>query len=124
MLVGNDQTICFDIDDTIILWDDKSYQLNTNGRLELVDPYDMMRTNHIVHDRHVKFLKRCHARGFSVVLWSSSGAEWAATVGRALGLEPFVLVALTKPTKVVDDLKNTNEIIPEPMFLNIEGFSR
>jgi len=126
MIVGNDQTICFDVDDTLILWDDLSYKehIVTTNRIVIKDPYDGLLTSHEVHQRHINFMQRMKARGYTVVVWSSSGAAWAAAAIRALGLESCVDICMSKPAKIVDDLKNTNEIIPEPMFLNIEGYSR
>jgi len=126
MIVGNDQTICFDVDDTLILWDDLSYKehVATTKRVVIKDPYDGLLTSHIVHIRHINFLTRMKARGYTVVVWSSSGAAWAAAAVIALGIEDVVDICMSKPAKIVDDLTNTNEIIPEPMFLNIEGYSR
>lgn len=126
MIVGNDQTVCFDVDDTLIIWDDLSYkeQIETQSRVVITDPYDGLKTSHVVHQRHINFLMRMKSRGYTVVVWSSSGAAWAAAAVKALGIESSVDICISKPSKIVDDLKNTNEIIPEPMFLNIEGFSR
>lgn len=52
---------------------------------------------------HTEFLKSLKARGYYIRVHSGNGAEWAAQVVKALGLEQYVDSVETKPSKIVDD---------------------
>lgn len=125
MIVGNEATICCDIDDTLIFWDEHSERENPEPgvRVEIVDPNDGLRTNHKVHWRHVKFLRKQAAKGFTVVAWSASGAKWAGAVVAALDLEGVVSACLSKPVKYVDDHPEPEQILGTHIFLDPEGHS-
>lgn len=87
------ETVYFDIDDTLCF----SHQ----GDIE-VDYYGQPRTIR-PHNEHISFLKSLKARGYHITCHSGNGAQWAANVVKALGLEEFVDECRTKPFKVIDD---------------------
>lgn len=124
MIIGNEATICFDVDDTLIMWDDKSYGAPDDvKRMPIVDPNDGMTTNHEIHLRHVQFLKKQAAKGFTVIVWSASGAAWAGAVVKALGLEKHVTACIAKPIKYVDDHPQADQILGTHIYLDPEGYS-
>jgi hydroxymethylpyrimidine pyrophosphatase-like HAD family hydrolase len=124
MIIGNEATICIDVDDTLIFWDENSYgESSDEARVPIVDPNDGMTTNHTVHFRHVQFLKKQYHKGFTVIVWSASGAKWAGAVVKALGLEKYVTACLTKPCKYVDDYDEPDKILGTHVYLDPKGFS-
>ena len=64
--------IAFDIDDTLIIPSIASGFGNDTPNYSIIALY--------------KFFQR---QGFSMVLWSGSGIDWAKTWGEKLGLQPF-----------------------------------
>ena len=125
-VLHSESTICFDVDDTLIIWDRHSLDLTNNeldGRVIIVDENDGKPSSHIVHTRHVEFLKKQSAKGHNIIVWSASGTKWAESVVRALGLEPFVDVVMAKPQRYVDDIKDAGHIIGQHVYLDIDGFS-
>lgn len=126
MLVApSEQTIFFDVDDTLIMWDDlcRKGPDERGERIKVVCPHDGMVTYHRPHHRHIGFLKKQKAKGYTVVVWSFSGTGWAAEVVRSLGLEDYVDFVTSKPTKWVDDLKDPNLALGTHVYLSEEGYS-
>ena len=118
----SEHTICYDVDDTLIMWDD-NYTKPFKDCVAITCPYDGTTTYHRIHKRHVGFLKKQHAKGYTVVVWSSSGAAWAETVVKALGLEKYVDFVMSKPQKWVDDLSNPAEVLGIHIYLDEKGHS-
>jgi predicted HAD superfamily phosphohydrolase YqeG len=121
----NRNVVVFDVDDTLILWDEKSRDLKapTEGRTIIICPYDNLPYSFKVHNRHVAFLKREKAKGSFVVVWSKSEGAWAEAVCKALGLEDYVNIAMSKPSKYVDDIKDIEAILGSHIFLDKDGHS-
>lgn len=117
--------IVSDVDDTLILWDEKSRDLTADlkGRIVIVCPYDGKPYSFIVHQRHVDFLKREKAKGSFVIVWSRSEGAWAETVVKALGLENHVDISMSKPNKCLDDKNNLEDIVGQVFFLDKDGHS-
>ena len=117
-----DRTAYFDCDDTLILWSEE-FDKREHNKVDIRCPYDGSWSAHRVHYRHVRFLKKLKARGYSIIVWSAAGTFWAEAVVKALNLEDHVDFVAAKPTKVIDDLKNPSDIIGTPFYLNPEGSS-
>lgn len=111
-----------DVDDTLILWEE-GFELPGDDKIQITCPYDGKVTYHRVHQRHVDFIKKLKARGYTIVIWSSAGARWAEAAVNALGISEYVDWIQTKPVKVLDDLSDPREIIGDPFYLNKEGHS-
>lgn len=118
----SEHTICFDVDDTLIMWDENHTQ-PFEGCVAVVCPYDGNTSYHRPHKRHIGFLKKQHAKGYTVVVWSAGGSEWAKAVTLALGLEEFVDFVMAKPQKYVDDLPNASDVLGVRIYLSEEGHS-
>lgn len=104
IFLDNDQSVFFDCDETLILWDRKDSDLTIEGI-----PVK-------IHERHVEELKKFKARGQLVVVWSSGGSKWARTVVETLGLRNHVDVVMAKPKWVFDDMP-ANKILPEILYV-------
>lgn len=111
-----------DVDDTLIFWEE-GYDQPGKNKVEIVCPYDGKVTYHRVHQRHVEFVKKLKARGYTIVIWSSAGARWAEAVVNAIGLSEHADWIQTKPVKVLDDLTDPKEIIGNPFQLSEKGHS-
>lgn len=100
-VIASDRVTFFDVDDTLILWDKISLDLpvvNINGR------------EFQIHTKHLQKIHDYHLMGFIVFVWSNSGYKWAQTVTEALGVQDKV-IAMCKPHRVFDDVKNLNDTI-------------
>lgn len=112
----SDKVATFDVDDTLILWDE-DFKHNDANKIEVICPYDGTSSFHVVHEQHLRFMRKLKARGFSIVVWSAAGTFWAEAVVKALGIEDTVDFVMSKPDKVIDDLKTPNQIIPHPLWM-------
>ena len=93
-------TVFFDVDDTLVMWDEKlkgdTVCINCDGHL----------SHMVVNKGNLEELKRHGSRGIDVIVWSKGGVHWAQSVVRALKLEKYVAGIMTKPFCYYDDLKN------------------
>ena len=106
--------ICVDVDNTLIRYD-KDHDKPGEGKVKMVDtagqvfyltPYRL----------HIELLKRYHARGFYIIVWSGNGAQWASQAVSALGLEDYVDDKIGKPVKILDD-KPILDWMPSPIWI-------
>lgn len=105
-IIGNDSTVFFDCDDTLIMWnhnrdESKLVPVTSNGITELLRP----------HYKHIEQLKKHKFRGHTVVVWSAGGVEWATAVVKSLKLEKYVDLVIAKPRWYYDDLQ-PQEFLP------------
>ena len=110
--------IFFDVDDTILIWDDQCMQYDET-RIAIRDPYnDKIKAYYylIPHKKHIDILKDHAQKGYSIVVWSSGGALWAKAAVEALGLTDVVTLTMAKPTKYCDDLP-ANETLTTNVFV-------
>lgn len=92
----NDHVICFDVDDTLVMWD---YPINLDSWIVRVGGYQV--TPHLYH---IEAIKKAKARGHYVIVWSQGGQEWASEVVRTLQLQDYVDLVMCKPKWIFDDL--------------------
>lgn len=118
----SEQVITFDCDDTLIRWEENWTQ-PFEGSVKIVCPHTKQVSYHRPHKRHISFLKKHRAKGYTVVVWSSAGTLWASEVVKSLKLEEYVDIVMSKPCKVVDDLPRASDIIPVPFYLSEKGHS-
>lgn len=51
----------------------------------------------------IAWCQRCHAEGYTLILWSSRGEEHARKAARLAGIEAIFSHILSKPGYIVDD---------------------
>ena len=117
-VIDKESTIFCDVDDTLVMWgkdgivgeDLIEIKEPHYGRVEILAP----------HKGHIKILKDRKARGSFIVVWSAGGFAWAEAVVKALGLENYVDLVMTKPHAYVDD-KVAADIMGERIYLPYKG---
>ena len=111
MITNPEHVICFDVDDTLVLWNAEPTDV------QIKDPYH---ENNIIalkkHNKHIKLLKDHKERGYFVVVWSAGGYAWAKTVVETLELQQYVDFIMAKPLKICDDLP-ASEILGSRIYL-------
>ena len=112
MFIGKPgRTAYFDVDDTLLEWvscnehDVNAVEVNNNG--------------HIFYKKaiiaNINGLREHSHAGHVVIVWSKGGVEWATNVIKALNLEAYVDVILTKPDWYYDDMP-AEHWLPERQF--------
>lgn len=97
-VVSSDNVVCYDVDDTLIIWD--KYNPNPNF---LQYEYDT-NCGYVKHHQHIMDLKASKHRGHFVIVWSQGGYAWAHSIVRELGLLPYVDLVMCKPKWMCDDV--------------------
>lgn len=97
---GDRIPVCFDIDDTVIPWENRTdldskdiVQIDCEGRVFQAQ----------VQQKHVDNLIRHWQRNHVIVVWSAGGGIWAKAVVEALGIEDKVDIVMSKPSWYYDD---------------------
>lgn len=102
MIIKNDKVIMVDCDDTLIAWDHSKYK---NKLQEVtIEVNDFSSLVH-VNQKNVNLVKKLSKLGFTIIVWSGSGYEWASKVCKTLGIEEYVTACMSKPRYYVDDLE-------------------
>ena len=106
------RTIFSDVDDTLLYWD----SVKESKKDIVTKPYYH---DHVYFDKpgdpsievsvkpiysNIGELKKLTAQGFSIVVWSAGGEDWAEAFVKAVGLEPYVTAVVSKPQAYYDDL--------------------
>lgn len=110
-IFDNEIVVTFDVDDTLIMWPENNKHLNassaqpSDGSIEIPAGYGTGTFHLIPNKRHIDLLKNMKARGHVIIVWSAGGVRHAESVVKALQLESYVDIVLTKPCKYVDDLQ-------------------
>lgn len=108
--------VCFDIDNTLVMWDYK-YDL-------IPDKFEYLKINgidYIIHQKHISQLKKHKNRGHTVILWTQGGVFWAEKVVEALGLEEYVDIVQPKPAWYYDDYPSEH-FMGKPEYLQRERY--
>jgi len=107
-ITTNDQIVEFDCDDTLILWTHPNPDFEIGG------------VPCKIHKAHVESLKRFHARGQYVIVWSDGGWRWALAVVKALGIEEYVDEVRSKSKWHCDD-KPANEWSSQRFYNEVDN---
>lgn len=113
---ANEQVICVDIDDTMVVWG--SDILPSHMTITIVDPTTKNLITLRVHEPHLKIVKARLDRGATLIVWSAGGYAWAKAVLEAFGLSssPNIHV-FSKPIAYIDD-KKANDWMGDHIYLH------
>lgn len=122
------QTTFYDVDDTLVMWDATPEELAEHGidfecpgSLVFFDEEDKphyapgWKARLVPHRYHIEQMIKHKMRGHTNIVWSAGGYDWAEAVIRALKLERYVDLVISKPIWCYDDLP-ANEFIPKPKW--------
>lgn len=103
----------FDVDGTLVLWNKEDHpeaiEFNERGSIHRLVP----------HKGHIAEIKNLRQKeGYSIIVWSKRGGEWAKEVVTRLGLTEYVDAAQEKPYKVYDDIA-VCEFMPMREYIKI-----
>jgi hypothetical protein len=88
-----------DIDETVALHDLSDFPAS-----EYVDvPYVRGPFTVVPHRKNINLLKKFHKLGYQLIFWSATGADWAESVCKTLGLDEIAFGYLSKPRYYFDD---------------------
>jgi hypothetical protein len=108
-----------DCDDTLLLWKiPKDY----SGPLVTTN-LDGFEDKGIANTPAIDHLKKMKSRGFSVVVWSAAGSNWAEAVVKVLNLENYVDICMSKISFHLDDVSDPVDKIGKWQYINIHGIA-
>ena len=61
------------------------------------------------------------ARGYSIVVWSAGGSDWAEVAVEALGIEDWVDVVMPKIDFHLDDVEDPKDKIGKWAYIDLSG---
>lgn len=67
------------------------------------------------HKQNIEVVGKLWDRGYTLIVWSRSGAPWAEAVSKALGIDQMVSLYAKKPMYYLDDLP-ANEWMGERIY--------
>ena len=124
------QTTYFDVDETLVFWSPTTEQLDKHG-IEITCPGSYILVDDeltrcpsvtqklVPHFKHIQQLINHKLRGHTIIVWSAGGYDWAEVVVKALKLEQYVDLVISKPTWIYDD-KKPEEFMPKPYWMKDE----
>jgi len=112
--IKKESTVWVDCDDTLIMWGKEPHMKHKH--IAITNPYDGQIDHLMPHKGHIKVLKDRKARGSFIVVWSAGGYKWAEAVVKALNLEKYVDLCMTKPHMYIDD-KEAKDIMGERLYI-------
>jgi len=95
--IESDKLVAFDCDDTLVMWAEDNSRPE-EGKILVDDVYLTP------HQKHIKKLKGYKSAGWTVIVWSMGGHQWAKTVTETLELTEYVDVVMSKPPVLWDDM--------------------
>ena len=97
-----------DVDETLVCWPKRPLK----SRKTAVKVKFLGTTYYLIpHLKNIETLKQAKANGNKIVVWSAGGDKWATEVIKALKLTHIPDYILSKPTSIIDDLKDANEYV-------------
>ena len=102
-----------DVDETLVLW---GKVRKGQKAVSITNPETGEQHYLRVHGPHIKILKSRHARGAYVIVWSAAGYAWAEAVVKALKLNDYVDLIMSKPMFYMDD-KHPDEFMGQRIYL-------
>jgi len=97
--LASHKVVAVDCDDTLVMWDRSKYPDLPRVMVDLCGPTEL-----VVNQKNVNLVRKLSKLGYSIVVWSQTGYDWAVTVGKAVGLDDCVSLYMTKPRYHVDDM--------------------
>ena len=114
-VINIESAIFTDVDDTLVMWKEAE-TAKVEDMVCVKCPHYNTEQWLVPHKGHIKILRDRKARGSFIVVWSAGGFAWAEAVVKALELEQYVDLIMTKPHAYIDD-KQAAEIMGERIYI-------
>lgn len=101
VVMPDKNTMYIDVDETLVHW--SFNQEDIDKTIEVGGPDFIQRV--LPNSKHIDALKHAKARGHVTVVWSAGGSGWSEAVVKALNLEKYVDLIVSKPNYFFDDLR-------------------
>lgn len=98
--IQSDKLVMVDCDDTLICWDKSKFPIDEQIKINCYGHDSWL----VPHAPNLRTLKKFAKLGYTIVVWSASGWEWAQAVVCALGIEDDVHTVMSKPRYYFDDI--------------------
>ena len=99
MKIESHKVVMCDVDDTLVLWDKSEYSHIPSITVK----YAGKTSEVIVNQKNVNLLIKLVKLGYTVIVWSATGYDWAETIVKAIGIEKEVTMCMSKPRYYIDD---------------------
>lgn len=66
----------------------------------------------VVNRKNVNLIRKLYKLNYDIVIWSATGANWAETVAKGVGLDDVAALYMSKPRYYVDDLDSSKFMGP------------
>lgn len=120
--ITNNLVVAFDIDDTLLMYNETGKPQENS--IEIMHPLNGYYEYPIPHQAHIKLLKNYKAQGYHVIVWSAQGYEWVLATIKALKIEDYVDLKMSKLIKYVDDLKGPEGILGSRVYIPLEQVNK
>jgi hypothetical protein len=101
LTIKSDKVVFIDCDQTLVDWSASEIKevltpvtINNQGYESMV----------YVNQKNVNLAIKLRKMGYTLIVWSQSGHDWAEAVAKAVGLQEHVTACMSKPRYYVDDL--------------------
>lgn len=111
---SNSPVSFFDVDNTLVMFDE--YKEVPGKKVDIITNNGEIITL-TVHTEHIEILKQLKNRGYTIVIWSAGGSNWAEKVIMSLGIENYIDLIIPKPQSIFDDLE-LSEFLPGSRYIN------
>ncbi len=99
-VLTSDRIVYCDVDDTLVLWDISEYPDEPRVEVKLKDEAAIL----VPHKYNINTLKKFYKLGYTIIVHSGSGHRWAEEVVKALELQKYVTLIMSKPMYHFDDI--------------------
>lgn len=100
MIKSNNFVLMVDVDDTLVR---AISDFDNDYGPDIQDPLTLACFGLETFESNIKYMQRAKLKGYTVIVWSKQGVEWAEAVVKTLHLENFVDMIISKPVEYMDD---------------------
>ena len=102
-VIKNERVLPCDVDETLVLHDLEYINTTPYSTVQIFCPFRSRLITLVRHEPMIQLLKEESTRGATILIWSRGGHQWAEAVIKALNLEKYVDIVMSKPLAYLDD---------------------
>lgn len=97
--VDNIKTLYSDVDDTLAMHNLSDYAVEEHISIDYTHGPMVI----VPNKKNINLLTKFYKLGYTIILWSKTGGDWAQLVGKAIGIDHMVTLYVSKPMFLLDD---------------------